>query len=109
MLLAVCILRTRFAGLCAIRRAQRQIRFRLRRRRNTTSPPRLATFIYLHNVTAAINRVPPLRTRLVAASLVHRAPRRVVRQVRRPAVLRVLLPLRRLSARCVIRVYTQTQ
>jgi hypothetical protein len=66
-------------------------------------------FIYLHNMIAAINRVPPLWARFVAASLVPRAPRRVVYQVRRPAVLRALLLLHRLSVRCAIRVYTQTQ
>ena len=106
---AVCALCTHLAGLCAILRAQRQIRSPLRRSRNTTSSPRLVISIYPHNTPAATNRVPPPRARFVAASLVHRAPRRVVRQVRLLVVQRVPLPLCRFSVWCVTRVCIQTQ
>lgn len=109
MLLPTRTLCTRLAGHRTTRRAQRQIRFRLRRCRNTTSPPRLVNFIYHHNTIAATSRAPPLRARFVAASRALRVLRRVVRQVRRPVARHVLLPLYRLSVQCAIRVCTQTQ
>ena len=78
------IVGARLAGLCAIRRAQRQIRYSLRRRRNFTSSPMLVISIYPRNHIAAINRVPPLQARFVAASRAPRVPRRVALQVRVP-------------------------
>lgn len=103
------IVGARLAGLCAIHRAQRQIRYPLRRRRNTASSPTLVISIYPHNHIAAINRVPPLQARFVAASRAPRVPRRVARQVRLSVAPRVLPLLRHLSVWCATRVCTQTQ
>ena len=108
MPLAMCDLCTRLAGLCASRRAQRQIRPCLRRRRSTTSSPRLGISIHPYNTTAVPNHAPPW-ARFVAVSRAHRALRRVAFQVRQLVVPRVPLPRRRLSVWCATRVCTQTQ
>ena len=108
MPLAMCDSCTRLTGLCASRRAQRQIRLCLRRRRNTTSPPRLVISIHHYNATAVPNHAPPW-ARFVAVSWAHRALRRVAVQVRQFVVPRIPLLRRRLSVWCATRVCTQTQ
>jgi len=79
MPMALRALRTHLAGLCAVYRAQRKIRFRLRRCRNLMSLLRLTTFIHYHNKIAVnASHVRLLSTKLVVASRAPRALRRVV-------------------------------